>query len=250
MTYNIGRAIFAVAFLAIAVTGFNGCKKDSTGPTDGTLSVTVDDGADVMASALGDGNTTQGMASQMADVAILLSGGSGSQTKTRAPEFDTTVVRIGAIGQYSWNYTFHLGYNITGSNTMAFTYGMHGTYETPRMSSDDSASANWVVLGILPADSNCSISGTYNRQGSQTSKVREKNHFTTSIALNLASVVVNKASHHIVSGTVNGTFSVTGSQGGTATWNVTIVFNGNQTATVTLNGAAYLVYLNTGLTHS
>ncbi len=130
---------------------------------------------------------------------------------------------------------------------MNFIYTMHGTYDVPRMSSNDSASAAWILSSIRPASSAYTLNGTYTRNGSQTSKVRDKNSLTTTITLTLSNVLINKSTKLIAGGTAAGTFTGNTTGGRSVQYTVAITFNGNQTATVVINGSnSYSVDMTNG----
>jgi hypothetical protein len=88
------------------------------------------------------------------------------------------------------------------------------------------------------------LNGTYNRSGSQTSKVRDRNSFTSELDMTLASLSVNKNTLQIDGGT--GTFTLTGSVagGGSFSYEGSITFLGNGMATITINGETYEIDLN------
>jgi len=111
------------------------------------------------------------------------------------------------------------------------------------MSSDDSSSSNWTVSGLGASSANAVFAGSYNRIGSQVSKVRNHNTFTSTLHYTLTNINVSKTDHHIVSGTASLTFDGQSTSGNTWTYNGSVTFNGNGTATLSINGNTYTINL-------
>lgn len=156
---------------------------------------------------------------------------------------DSTITRANTSGNYTWNYTFKWSWSAVCAGNVPSSinanYKMKGSYNAPRMSSNDSASANLVVSNLI-AGSQYIYNGTYTREGSQTSKIRNKNTFTSKVILNVSNLKVNKVSGQIDAGT--STVAITGntSTGNSFSYGGNITFNGSKTATITLNnGGVY-----------
>ncbi|MDK2772640.1 MAG: hypothetical protein KYX68_10505 [Flavobacterium sp.] len=153
-----------------------------------------------------------------------------------------------AVNNYEANYSFSSAYMMncdSNSNPSSFTYEFtnSGTYDTPRMSSDDHASANWEITGLDASTDVVALNGAYERIGSQVSKVRNMNTFASTLNYTINSLQVNKVSYQIQSGTIALSFIGTSSNGNQYTFSGTITFNGNQTATVVINGNTYVINL-------
>ncbi|MFP9098741.1 hypothetical protein ACLI09_06790 [Flavobacterium sp. RHBU_24] len=154
----------------------------------------------------------------------------------------------GAGVTYSYDYSGTHTYQLTCSaqgfaESFAYTYDMDGTYETARMYSDDNATANVAITGLAAGIPDALINGSYVRNGYQESKVRQMRHFNSLITINLDDVVVNKTSRQITGGTASVSMTGTGSAGNTFSYNGTITFNGNQSATLVINGTTYNINL-------
>ena len=223
-----------------------GCKDKSTNPV---ISTNMDDAADVVAAALGDGNSTSGVASGISD-AIDVSKGNTLSTfslkKISKAMFDTTIVRIKSVGSYSYNYTFNFQYSFVTANSLSFSYTMKGVYDAPNLSSADSANAAWTVSGILPAATQYKVNGLYIRDGSEASKVRNKNSLNTKLELTLKDISASKETGKILGGTADGSLNGSDTNGDTFSYIVNVVFNGDQTATITVNEQTYNVNLTKG----
>lgn len=227
-----------VAFLA-GVSG-SGCNKEKD-----DLAGYEDEAADVVAGSLAGEKSTQGVAGQAEDVVEMTREAQSAFGKFA--DFDTTVYRKGSLtGGYIWDYTFHFSWAYGSVNSVIFTYDMKGSYDTPRLGSSDSSDASWTVTGLLPRDSSLVINGTYERKGSQVSKVRNKRSLTTNTVISLKDMTIGKVSKRITGGTADCSISGSVSDGKTFSFTGKVVFHGNQTATLTINDSVYELNLITG----
>ena len=233
-----------VILLAVII----GCKDKSTNPAATTGY--EDDVADVVAASLGSDSSTDGIPAQLSDAAGYAgSSQQSSQSLHKAASFadyDTTFVRSKDNGTYSYSYTYNYNYGLKTASSLGFDFSIIGQYSTPRMSSADSTAGVWTLSGILPNAGSYTCNGTYNRIGSQISKVRNKYNYNTIISFTVSSLVISKSTLKILSGSASGSISGTVSGGQSFNYTMSIVFNGDMTATVTINGKVYTVNLTTG----
>lgn len=148
---------------------------------------------------------------------------------------------------YSFDYSVDRTTSLVCTDGMpahlAFSGQFHGTYDTPRMSSDDSSTTSLIITGIGPQPNVATFNGTYVRNGSQHSKIRQMNSFTSIIELTLHDVKVNKTTRNIASGSADFTFQGQGTGGASFSYTGTITFNGNGTATLVFNGNSFTIEL-------
>ena len=83
------------------------------------------------------------------------------------------------------------------------------------------------------------MNGAYTRNGSQESKIGQQNSFTSTLTITASNLLVDKSTQEINGGTASFTLEGSGSGGTNITYTGSIVFNGNQSATLTLNGNSY-----------
>jgi len=230
--------ILLVSLLA-ALALVSGCKNDdsSTNPED-TVSLTVDDAADAFASALGGSAGTGGLTAQLEEAAAIAGGGSlGKTGQAYGILFDTTITRQ-RVGTYSYSYTFHYSFGIANANQFDFSYTMKGTYETPRMTSSDSAAATLQVSNLLTGQA-YSVTGIYNRYGTQVSKVRNWARFSSTITFSFTALEVDKATKRISGGTATLSMSGQTEAGRIFAYTATVTFLGNHQATLIIGGKTY-----------
>lgn len=254
MKTKLVKRIQLLLFIGLlgATSLVTGCKDNAVEPAANTI--TEEDAADIIAASLGSSDATTGLAAQAADAATISASGSITSPSTEAAEKgnatlgETTVIKSKSTGLYTYNYTFKFTYNQTSANTMSFGYKMNGVYDTPRMSSSDSANAAWTVVSsdsVGSATGTATVNGNYNRDGSQTSKVRNKNVFTSKVTMTLTSLVVDKATRVIQSGTANVTVTGNNTNGRSFSYTATIVFNGNQSATLNFGSRQFVINIST-----
>jgi hypothetical protein len=229
------------------------CKEN---PFD-SIGVDESDASDAIAASLGDADASNGFAAQIGDVVSLTESSNNETLKfieTSQPiemsVFDTTITKIKSSGTRTYNYQFSYSYNLNSPPTSAtFNYSMKGVYDMPRVSSNDSANASLTISGILPTSTAYSVNGTYTRNGSQTSKVRQNAVFTSVISLTVSNIQVSRSTNRILSGSASGSIALALSNGKSANYTISITFLGNQAATVVINGKSYSVNLSTGETN-
>ncbi len=159
--------------------------------------------------------------------------------------FDTTLTweinRPRITANYAYAYSWSVNCNENNIPTsVTFITNSQGTYETNRLLSDDQANGDWIVENLITG-ANYIVSGSYVREGSQNSKVRDQNAFTSIISVTIDEITVQKGTRDILSG--SGSYLVTGQTTGGESFRIEgdLVYNGNGTITVTINGEEYII---------
>ncbi|MFN7117669.1 MAG: hypothetical protein ACK4TA_12785 [Saprospiraceae bacterium] len=194
-------------------------------------------------------NGTQGISSEVNDL-ILLTQQYAQKSVTNqycGQSFDSTVVRnidetrITASYTATWKWKVNCN-NLRIPTSLDFNRTSNGTYATARISSDDNAGSNWSIGNLLTGTA-YTLNGTYTREGSQTTTIRNQNSFTSQVNISVNSLSVNKNTLRIDSGTATFTLSGSGTDGNNFSYQGNIVFNGNGSATVTINGETFDIQL-------
>lgn len=234
------RSIAVIMLGSFLTTGFQSCRREGD-------SLTNEEAADVIENMLV--SNSGGLAAQTEDVIMALDDAENKNQEATACDvlYDTTVTRIGSYGSVSFDYTFNWNYILTCSNlnvpqSFDFNYTSDGVYDTQRMSSDDNGSVDFTVTGIQPSAQNYVFNGMYLRNGTQQSKVRNQNSFSSTIQLTLNDVTVDKSTYAIIGGSASVSISGEVDGGESFAFEGTIVF-GNGTGTITLEGETYSVDL-------
>lgn len=233
-----------LSVLIISTVSFTACNSED----DATSNITTDEAAAIMEIALA--KNSEGLAKAASDAAMIaLDYTQKTTTDARCGETnDSTFTKSINNAQITATYTTSLMWKLNCTNLRIPTFldydrSTTGEYETNRISSDDNAVSDWTI-GNLVSGAAWTINGTYKRTGSQTLSVREQHSLTSELTMNVNSINVNKSTMRIDSG--NATFKLTGntSEGNSFTFEGNIIFNGNGTATVTINGQTFEIPLN------
>ncbi|WP_053971412.1 hypothetical protein [Mangrovimonas sp. ST2L15] len=246
------RSLFKRAhmFLAIAMVGmitFTSCNKDDEDTN--TQTITEEEAVDAIESSLA--KETNGI-SQTVETAVMKADEEGmfneaadvacGETYNDAYSEDYTATN------YSYSYdvsrTFLMICDANAHpDVMNYSLNFSGAYETPRMSSDDESSLEWTMTGLSPSNSVVELNGAYVREGSQISKVRNMNQFQSTLTITIQNLAANKYSYEILSGTAAVTFVGISSTGNQYSYNGSLTFNGDGTATLVINGNTYIINL-------
>lgn len=155
---------------------------------------------------------------------------------------DSTITKTGGSGDRTYSFSFSWSRLLTCSGTVPskyeHTFSGNSTYTTPKMSSDDKSSGSFVVTGLEPVNTEITLNQTYERSGTQQSKVKDMKSFTSKVNIQTTNVKINKITRQVLSGAGVINISGTSSTGGTFNYTGTIVFNGGNKATININGGS------------
>ncbi len=231
--------------------GATACKKslDTAHPTF-TGSISTNDAADIAAGSLS--LNSNGVANIASDAALnatvmddddrLKCGDMRSDTVSRQSS-------PGAPYTYSYKSTYNFMVDCNASSqpdSLSSNLTYAGSYSGPNMSGTNSGSSIFGVGGLLQADTAFVINGEYKRAGSFSSKTDTAKHGSNSVDIVISGLTLKKPTRMIESGTA--TIAITGTVPGKGSFSFTgtLVFNGDGTATLTINGNVYTINLETG----
>lgn len=144
---------------------------------------------------------------------------------------------------FMWEYTISCNALSVPQSALLNVSGS-GIYTTPRIASDDSSSLSAQLSGLQPTSSNIIYNGTYERSGIQqvtTNQVSKT--ITTEFNAAISDLTVKKSDYSVSSG--SGTFTLSGSNDGESfSFEGSITFNGDGTATIVINGNEYAIDIN------
>lgn len=246
-------------FISTTVLAFTSCDQENvaslTSPdapftlrsaATSASNVTVKDATAVLQGALS--KNAQGLVMEISDAAAKTQNAVRNLSSNCGASFDTTSIRTLNNAYVNATYTSNWAWSLSCNRlqipqSFTFTRSAQGAYNSSKISSDDSSNGNWTV-GNLVTGTAWTFGGTYTRSGSQVSSIKSPHSFTSELTVNASNIMVNKSNTRIESGTAS--FKLTGSNnaGETFTFEGNIVFNGNGTATVTINGQTFEIPLN------
>jgi hypothetical protein len=221
-------------FALFITTAIVSCKKDSTASSSTT--VTTDDAADAVTEAVTP--ESAGVVAQTQTATVVISTGSfecGVESDTSFSGQNTA----GAAITYSYLFSLNrlLTCNTGIPQQFAFAYSGKTSYDAPRISSDDSAQAQFTVTGLQPSASQYVFNQTYTRKGSETSKVGNQLGFTSTITIQTSNLTVDKSTQQILSGSATVSISGATTSGKAFSYTGTLTFNGNKQATLVLGNS-------------
>jgi len=222
------------ALITLTVCLATSCKKDaSSGSTSTATTVTEQDAADAVTNAIAP--TSAGVTAQVSDATVM----AASAAYPCGQSFDSSIIRSSASGAaISWSYTLGWGWKLTCGSPANFaaSFNGHSMYDALRMSSSDSSKGSFTVTGLSPADADYTFNTSYERNGSQQSKIGNKNAFTSKITVTSTNIKVDKATREIISGAADVTISGASSSGKSFSFSGTLTFNGGKTAVLQIAG--------------
>lgn len=169
-----------------------------------------------------------------------------NETITDSFEFNYDGTLVKATYNYSWSTILNCDtlLSILIPQSASLTATSSGTYTTNRLESDDSSTFTSTVTGLGFTDSDFIYNATYERTGTQKIKTRQNDiDIASQFSISLDNLTVNKSDYMVESG--SGSFTLSGSStGGEFLYTGDIVFNGDATATITINETEYTIQLN------
>ena len=229
------------------------CNKtyNGTSPKTGTLSgnVSTDDAADMVAGSLS--LNSNGVANITGDVTLNAALLANTHQPCGTTKADTISRKstTGATVTYSYNLTYSFMVLCDTANhpdSLSSSLIYSGSYSGPNISTSNSGSSIFTVGGLQSSAPDFVINGEYKSNGSFKSKRDTTNAGSSAIDIVIKGLTVQKPARSIVSGTA--TISITGDvpKKGSFSYTGTLVFNNNNTATLTINGTVYTIDLITG----
>ena len=200
--------------------------------------ISESEAAEVIQSAIS--AETEGLVMQVEDVTEIAQTYLDSCGKV----YDNQVNKNQNFGVRSYDYTFSWNWQMTCNSlgvpqTLSIGYDADGQYDTPRMTSDDESDGTFIISGLELSAPDYVFNGTVTRSGSQSSKIGNQSSFSSQLAITTTNLTYNKSDDEIASGTADVTISGTDQNGNSFSYTGQVVFNGNNTATLTINGTSY-----------
>jgi hypothetical protein len=239
-----------LSFVAMLLLGAVACRKNSGNlPAVNNNNVSNAEAASMVAGAVS--LNSNGVANLAGDAALdaTLIGRIPNACGTIRSDTISRQSSAGATVTYSYNlkYNYTVDCNTSSQpDSLSSTLTYSGSFSGSNLSSTNTGSSIFTVNGLLPTASDFVINGEFKRAGSFSSKIDTTNHGNSNIDIVINSLTLLKQSRTIVSG--NAAISITGDvpKKGSFSYTGTLVFNGNGTATLTLNGTVYVINLGSG----
>ncbi|WP_336069781.1 hypothetical protein [Mesoflavibacter sp. CH_XMU1404-2] len=238
------KSITALLFIALITLFLSSCSDDNESVEDTTIS--EEEAVDIIDDTLDEetGGLNELIQSFVEELLtdIVNNDVCGTLYQSSYP-FDYSGDLVTADYDVAWNYELFCDtYNIPES--VSFNAISTGNYDSVRIDSNDNSDLNVTIAGLSPLDSYLTLNGNFTRDGSQQlTTVLNTRNLTSTLNLDLTNVLIDSTSYQITSGTGNFTFSYT-NLNNTYSYTGNMVFNGNGSITIIINGLTYTIDLN------
>lgn len=234
--------------MMLLLAGAIACNKDGL-KTDITDNVSAADAADMVGTSLS--VNSNGLASMSNDLTIKSKWFIDNHLACGATKTDT-LTKISPPGapvtySYGLGYTYtlncnasHIPDNITGKVNFS------GSHSGPHFSSTNTGNLTFRIAGLTPTATNYFLNATFIQSGSFISKKDTTNHGSENLSIVVQNLRFNKPIPTIAGGTATFTLNGTVPKKGTFSYSGTLVFNGDGTAKLTVNGFVFIINLITG----
>lgn len=233
------------SLMALLILGAMACNKNTSPNSAGA---STDDAADLVSASLAVNG--DGALNGVTDITISAQAKINVDSLCGTTWADSVNRKINA-GGFSYTYDAKYSYAVNcstnlfgGSITASTIYA--GTFASPGLTSTVMGTSDFTLGGLGAGSSTYNLNGEYKRSGSFQSKSDTSFAGTHNVDLVISNLVFTKPGRVIKSGTATVTIVGNTPKKGSFDFTGTIVFNGGNQATLTLNGNVYLVDLTTG----
>ena len=155
---------------------------------------------------------------------------------------DTSINKVKTTGVATYDYTFGLDWLVTCSNlnvpqSANVSIAGNGDFTSPHWLGSEATIGDLTFTGLSPQEASYVVNGSYDLTGNLTGSLRKVSpSFDCVVALELTNLILDKTTYKITGGSGIATVTVSTANGQTQTLDGTLVFNGNGSATVEVNG--------------
>ncbi|MBC7774674.1 MAG: hypothetical protein H7246_04485 [Phycisphaerae bacterium] len=224
--------LFSVLFFAALAT-LTSCRKD---PDEVIELLTNSEAAEIIEDAVA--NRTAGLTAPTIDAATIVD----AYLNNCGVPGDTSINKAKTSGVATYDYTFGMDWLITCSNlgvpqTANIGIEGNGDYTSPHWLGNQVTNGDLSFTGLSPQEASYVVNGSYDLTGNLTGSLRKVSpSFNCIVALDLTNLILDKSTYKITGGSSVATVTASTANGQTKTVTGTIVFNGNGSATVEVNG--------------
>ena len=238
---KIRLLIIAGLFFSIL---FTCCEKDD----DNNTVILNDEAVEIIVNSLS--SSSYGFTSQVEDAAELADSiyqeGKNAAKNLKSVNADSTFTITNQPGsRITYEYTVSYSYGIQMNGLKPeffFNFTTNGEYAAPRTTSSNQSQGEFIVSNLTAGYNNYLLNGSCSRTGSQTVKIDVEREFSSTINFVMEDISIDKTSYEILGGSAEVTITGT-SNSASFDMEGSIVFNGNKSATLTINGIVYEINL-------
>ncbi|MEM9717773.1 MAG: hypothetical protein AAGA10_00900 [Bacteroidota bacterium] len=242
-----------LTFLTLTLLFCFACEsEDTVSPSSETLS--TDDAAEIVSSSVSDNSA--GLNAMVSDIVRTTESSLSSEMESPSNgcgyQMDTvfsTSNPSGTVSTYSFQFAYAYEIQCKSNNIpefVAVSSSYEGTYDGPRLVSDNTGIASFSMSGFPLTQSAYIINGVYERSGDFESRVRNMTQSNSTVSFDLSALSYDKQLGEISSGTASLSLSGTLKSGESYSYMGSLSFEGNGVVILTLNGEIYTIDLRTG----
>jgi hypothetical protein len=160
--------------------------------------------------------------------------------------FDTTftyTISGDATGAFTHNWNFLLNCQAGIPVSLNVNASHEGTFSGPNIEREVNGNRQRVWTGLQPFATEFVLNGSSTRYGTRTHNFGAGNTFTWTLNRSVSDLTIDKDTHQILGGTATLEGDLIVSNGNNYEFDATLVFNGDGTATLTINGNEYIIEL-------
>jgi hypothetical protein len=224
------------AMLGFILFGAIACTEENNEPT---YTPTQEDAAKIVEESLA--SSSGGMTDEMASLGGTLVAKSGEIELECGIAFDTTftfTITGDVNGAFTRDWILLLNCPEGESPFIDVNTTYSGSFDGPIRSHEREGARNWIWSEVGPIGNLRFMNGTGNHSGSRVFNASEAT-FSWNYLAEWTEVAVLKETNQIESGSGVFTLVIVGPEGNSFTFDGTVVFNGNESATITINGEVY-----------
>jgi hypothetical protein len=245
--------LFFISFALLAFSFFTSCSKtEATPETDSyieneptsELQMSEEEVAEIIEASLSQskGGMTKEMESTTEDIETMALNELCDSILSDTRIFEYNGLQIQASSEASWTFDLNCTpFGLPQSAIISIESAI--SFNSPRISSEGTSTFTGDIAGLQFSSPSIIWNGTYSRTGSYDFNFQQSNNGYSTIDLALTAVTLNKQSLIISSGSGIFTIEIT-SNDNTSTIEGTITFNGDQTATLVINGMEFIIDLS------
>lgn len=216
---------------------------------DRTNKLSSEEQAELVASSLGESGFA-GASEESAEQADMATSEGGRAAECGYTN-DGSVNLSGSLGSVVFSYIFEydVQLNCNGNDEPQsfqsdFTY--EGSFESNRLESDYAGSGSFTITRLSEEEENYECNGSYDREGSFEAKIGKQSSGSSDIEIDINSVIIRKSDKVIVDGSADVSVEGQVSGKGRYSFDAHVVFNGDGTANIEVDGDTYVMVLATG----
>jgi hypothetical protein len=223
---------FVLLFFA-ALAALTSCRKD---PDEIIELISNSEAAEIIEDAVA--NRTAGFTAPTIDAATIVD----AYLNSCGVPGDTSLSKVKTTGAATYDYTFGMDWLVTCTNLgvpQSANVGIAGSgdFSSPHWLGTETTVGELTFTGLSPQEASYVVNGSYDLTGNLTGSLRKVSpSFDCVVSLSITNLVMDKTNYQITGGSGVATVTATAANGQTRTLNGTLVFNGNGSATVEVNG--------------